>query len=905
MKHLLFSLSALMMMCSLAMSAQSNHDNVKLVTADKLPEIYSMADIESITFERHTLDVPSLEQVTLDDLSQLILKTYPEESPAMICELGSDNLIDNNAFMDGENNMTNSGLYDKLFVWKNVPSGASYEDGEDSPLAVWRSYLKAIAICDYILEAADAIETREPSLKTSLKPYKAEALITRSYLRSVLTNVFDVDFSEAIAEDLQAGLQLIDYLQDADASRMTRRAANAYAARHYLMEHDWAKVEQYATAALGDNPASMLRNWNEFTGMTDIRNKLAAYYNAAAPCNFYVQKTYSLRDRVLASGRYATNGNSQEVLYGNGPQWANWLPCFYNNLYAFKGNEYGCWLFRAYEFFEYTDEEAHVGHVINMYTPFTAEETLLMRAEARFYRGLTDDCLSDLNLWLQSKQVSLTLQSSDISDYYTPDSHPLLINDIHMDVTGWSQTDINTATQNKPLLDCLLHFRRIETIYDGLRWNDLRRYGINIQHEQRQPYADAQFFDSNYHYDAPAGLDATDEFLVSLHMKDQSIVTTTAEQILYGGNNEADKAAKESFIPSENGWVLYTYDTWDYQMNTSYFSQEKCEIVGEGLMSLGANTDATGIIHTHLYRILKEKAGEEYLLQDMSDDSDYPTINYLIPCTMPWEEYQEKCEQAHRDLWIADILRCGDIYMKEQSPYILFSHSPEFTELIGRSTFVYTPTGIRLFNADFLTCDSEFVLDVENNTLTSKDGTLSFVPDIDSSLQNLLTTTASQYEITIDETNTELLSAVESLKAAIPSYNANFTFKNLYLGRSTGSNAQNGIGFYCYTNAAQTKSGNFGVETSFKCHNGNITLATPGVAEGTPNMSRTLQVITNKEDIKIAVLSLLSVMEGDYTYTVEGIQTGYVNGNRTIIGFGNVRMTKVSNPAFTFTVSIQ
>ena len=70
-------------------------------------------------------------------------------------------------------------------------------------------------------------------------------------------------------------------------------------------------------------------------------------------------------------------------------------------------------------------------------------------------------------------------------------------------------------------------------------------------------------------------------------------------------------------------------------------------------------------------------------------------------------------------------------------------------------------------------------------------------------------------------------------------------------------------------------------------------------------MSRTLQVITNKEDIKIAVLSLLSVMEGDYTYTVEGIQTGYVNGNRTIIGFGNVRMTKVSNPAFTFTVSIQ
>lgn len=35
----------------------------------------------------------------------------------------------------------------------------------------------------------------------------------------------------------------------------------------------------------------------------------------------------------------------------------------------------------------------------------------------------------------------------------------------------------------KPYLDCVLHFRRIETVFDGLRWFDIKRYGIEVVHE--------------------------------------------------------------------------------------------------------------------------------------------------------------------------------------------------------------------------------------------------------------------------------------------------------------------------------------------------------------------------------------------------------------------------------------
>jgi len=37
------------------------------------------------------------------------------------------------------------------------------------------------------------------------------------------------------------------------------------------------------------------------------------------------------------------------------------------------------------------------------------------------------------------------------------------------------------------LLYCILHFRRIETMFDGLRWFDIKRYGIKVRHVYRGP----------------------------------------------------------------------------------------------------------------------------------------------------------------------------------------------------------------------------------------------------------------------------------------------------------------------------------------------------------------------------------------------------------------------------------
>lgn len=37
------------------------------------------------------------------------------------------------------------------------------------------------------------------------------------------------------------------------------------------------------------------------------------------------------------------------------------------------------------------------------------------------------------------------------------------------------------SAAQRPLIHCVLHFRRIETMFDGYRWFDIKRYGIEIE----------------------------------------------------------------------------------------------------------------------------------------------------------------------------------------------------------------------------------------------------------------------------------------------------------------------------------------------------------------------------------------------------------------------------------------
>ena len=46
-------------------------------------------------------------------------------------------------------------------------------------------------------------------------------------------------------------------------------------------------------------------------------------------------------------------------------------------------------------------------------------------------------------------------------------------------------TDFVLTGDDLAILDCVLHFRRIETMFEGMRWFDIKRYGIEVVHYYR------------------------------------------------------------------------------------------------------------------------------------------------------------------------------------------------------------------------------------------------------------------------------------------------------------------------------------------------------------------------------------------------------------------------------------
>ena len=204
---------------------------------------------------------------------------------------------------------------------------------------------------------------------------------------------------------------------------------------------------------------------------------------------------------MLSACRYAINSGStadrvsatKDILYeGGGPNWSSRLKAFDGKIYMWgAGQAYGSWLFRVYEYFEYTDKIAGIGFVHIIYQPFTAEETLLCRAEAEVYLGQTDKALTDLGYWTASHMVDEPLTQDGINRFYKGEpSKNIYVSELHPMEMSPEWTYDGLSDDSKRLIDCILHFRRIETMFEGLRWFDIKRYGITVHHAYRDPHED-------------------------------------------------------------------------------------------------------------------------------------------------------------------------------------------------------------------------------------------------------------------------------------------------------------------------------------------------------------------------------------------------------------------------------
>ena len=526
-----------------------------------------------------------------DKIQQLLTSGYPVATPALICELSGDNLVDNNVVVPATHNDAYADFQEQAYNWEDIDNYSTGED--DTPYTIWEAFYQGIAVSNHAIEAMRAISD-DPAHDAELAHSWGEAHLLRAYLHFVLVNVFaeaykdetqsandvgipyvsevektvTVDYSDPkyrksvaevyrlIEQDILEGVDLInDAKYKVPAYHFNRNAANALAARFYLYKRDYEKCVQYATAALGSNPASSLRKWATMSSNT-INTLLNDFNDETAPCNYMLLATYSLFDRALAACRYAINSGSaaekvdatKDILYeGGGPNWSSRLKAFDGKIYMWgAGQAYGSWLFRIYEYFEYDDKIAGIGWVHIIYQPFTAEETLLCRAEAEVYLGQNDKALADLGYWTSSHMVDDPLTQADINRFYRRTAKNIYVSDLHPTEMSPEFKYDALSDDGKRLIDCVLHFRRIETMFEGLRWFDIKRYGITVHHAYRGPQED------DIHHDYLQWNDPRRVLQIPQNVIDAGYPSSGRTQTMGGGDSELQAVPAPATLPASH-----------------------------------------------------------------------------------------------------------------------------------------------------------------------------------------------------------------------------------------------------------------------------------------------------------------------------------------------------------------
>lgn len=131
--------------------------------------------------------------------------------------------------------------------------------------------------------------------------------------------------------------------------------------------------------------------------------------------------------------------------------------------------------------FEEKDPVSKTGYFHTVAVPFRADISLLERAEAYVMLKQYDKACQDLTVWMQNwAKTSLILTPETVKQYYdnmnyytsfAPSQKRHLYPAFAIEGEGSIQ---------ESMLHCVLNFKRLETIHEGLRWFDVKRYGINI-----------------------------------------------------------------------------------------------------------------------------------------------------------------------------------------------------------------------------------------------------------------------------------------------------------------------------------------------------------------------------------------------------------------------------------------
>ena len=466
--------------------------------------------LDTLPDNRTTLDTPK-------KIAGLLVTAYPDRTPTLFNEWMSDNTD----YMGAQNSQGNRGG-DQYFFWQEQTEG-----GNDSPEQVWMLYYEGVYKAN---EALAAIDDQGGPKNDILRNSKGEALLIRAYDHFILANEFCrpyngktstkdaglyyatgiADFSaaaeqsnrgtvadvyEKIAADIEAGIPLLNDTYEVPKYHFNKQAAYAFATRFYLYYEKWEKAKEYADKLLGSNPAASLRDYRALQAMPLSKSDQAvksaeAYCSASADCNLLVQTSVSNAGMALGpwliSKRYTlTNYLSETELFNSNNIWGTSSNLIWKPFTVNSGENNFALLMKLPREFEIRNTTTGSGYLRTLNVDFTMDEALLNRAEAEIMLGQNDAACADMTIWMKNFfNTNVTLTPTSVQTYFKTVPYAYadaakMVPSFKKHISPRFTIDAEGSVQES-LLQCLLNFRRIETVHQGMRWMDIRRYNIEI-----------------------------------------------------------------------------------------------------------------------------------------------------------------------------------------------------------------------------------------------------------------------------------------------------------------------------------------------------------------------------------------------------------------------------------------
>lgn len=446
----------------------------------------------------------------------LLISAYPTHDAILFGEYMSDNVDDT-----GANNPYTDRFLDQVYAWEDVT-----ETDNSDPESFWNDLNGCVESANTALEAIDKME----NLTSGMRAARAEALLCRAYATFMMVNYFaphyDPKNSSAlgvssirepetelnpkyeratvlqnyadIQKDLEEALPIVsDEYYTAPKYHFNQNAAYAFATRFYLFSEQWDKAIECANRVLGSNPTSMLRDWKTLKNMTSDFSAISQHYiDATVNANLMLLTSYSAAGvyfgpyytgKRYSHTAYVGENETVEALAG---LWGGDYSSYYFQVKRYSGTNLNTWVKWSLPYlFEYTDPVAGIGYNHTVYNAFTGDEILLSRAEAYILKGEFDKAAEDMTTWMlnisqTAANKGLVLTPDYITSYlekipYSYEDKDKKESSLKKHLNPKFAIDAEGSKQES-MLQCVLAMRRFETLHEGKRWLDIKRYGIEI-----------------------------------------------------------------------------------------------------------------------------------------------------------------------------------------------------------------------------------------------------------------------------------------------------------------------------------------------------------------------------------------------------------------------------------------